>query len=192
MSKQELYLFEVPSSFSAKLRTRPPQVMRRQLSKVRRFGIPHHQPPDCLLIPDLRPGDLARFADWPEEAVSRDPGSFEPGIDARLDAGRHRHGTDSISLTCHVGQHPATLPLLQVFKVDPKQLGPAQPAAKQQSQDSAVAQPAQRLRVGRIEETVGLFLYQPVPYPVEVGAWSINCIEAMHYARQRLRGQVLN
>ena len=82
--KQKLDLFEVTAGFPAELRTSPPQIVRRQLSEVGRLGIAHHQPPDCLLIADLRPGELAGFTDRPEEAVSVDPGSFEPGIDAGL------------------------------------------------------------------------------------------------------------
>ena len=70
MAKQELYLLKIPSSLPAKLRTRLPKIMRRELSEVRRLGISRHQPPDCLLIPDLRPCKLARFVDRPEQAVS--------------------------------------------------------------------------------------------------------------------------
>ena len=144
MPKQQLYLLEVSAGFSAKLRAGAPKIMRRQLPEVRRLGVPHHQPPHRLLIPDLRPRKFAGFADRPEEAVFCNPGCLEPGIDSRLDAGRHRDGPHSISLPCHVGQHPAAFPLLQVFEVDAKQLGPAQPAAEQQGQDGPVAQPGQR------------------------------------------------
>ncbi len=53
-------------------------------SKVRRVGIPHNQPPHRLLIPDLRPCNLAGFADGPEDAVFSNAEGLEPGIDSRL------------------------------------------------------------------------------------------------------------
>ncbi len=84
MSKQELDLFEVPSSLPAKLRAGPPKIMRREFAEVGCLGIAHHQPPDCFLIPDFRPGELAGFADRPKKAIAVDPGCLEPGIDARL------------------------------------------------------------------------------------------------------------
>ena len=50
----------------------------------------------------------------------------------RVFAGQHSDGPNPIALPCHVGQHPAAFPLLQVFEVDAKQLSPAQPTTEQQ------------------------------------------------------------
>jgi hypothetical protein len=166
MPKQQLDLFEVSPSFPAKLRTGPPQIMRRQLPKVSSLGIAHHQPPDCFLIPDLRAGKVTGLADRPEEPGVCDAGGFEPGIDAGLDAGRHRDRPYPASLPFHVRENPSPFSLLQVFDVDAEQLCPAQTTPEQQGQDGAVAQSRESLRVGRVEQIVGLFLHQPVPYPI--------------------------
>ncbi len=88
MPEQQLYLLQVSSRLPAKLSARSTEIVWRQLSKVRSLGVAHHQSPDCLLIPDLRPCKLAGFADRLEEAVFCNAGSFKPYVDPGLHAGR--------------------------------------------------------------------------------------------------------
>ncbi len=101
-----------------------------------------------------------------------------------LHPGRYGHGPDPASLPGHVGQHPAAFPLLEIFYVDPEQLGPAQSAAEQQGQDRPVAKPGQGAGRRGVEEIVGLFLHQPVPCPVAA------LLDARHALDRRGHGRV--
>jgi len=106
--------------------------VRRQLPQAGRLGIAHHQAPDRLLVPDLFAGQDTGLAHRPEEPAFGDAGCLGYGVDAGLHPGRYGHGPDPASLSGHVRQHPAALPLFEIVYIDPEQLGPAQSAAEQQ------------------------------------------------------------
>ena len=85
MPQQQLDMFQIPTGSTAQLRTRTPQIMRRELAE---FGFPSvadDQAPDDLFVQDAGSLHHAGFSDGPEEAAFADPGRGGPKIDAGLD-----------------------------------------------------------------------------------------------------------
>ena len=160
MSKQELDLLEVPAGFPAEFGAGAAQIMRPEALDADLAGrLLNHRPnrPVTQGLADL----LAAFADLPEQPAFFDPGRHHPGIDAVLDPQRHGDGTDPAPLAVEVEEHPPVLAHLQDLDVEQGELGPAEAAADQQSQDGVVALALQSVSIWDREEFTGLLPGQP-------------------------------
>ena len=127
-----------PARLAAQLCARPSQIVWSKLAQFSLFCIPHDQPPDGFLIPDLVAGEYITLVDRPEQTAFCDCGRLDPLINPRLDRGRYRDGPDAVALSFHVRKDPTAFSLLQVVHVEPQELRPAQAAAEQKGEDRSI------------------------------------------------------
>ena len=121
--------------------------------------LPHHLFAHSMIVSLITPAHPA------QDRTFGDPRRRGPRVDCDLHPGRHRDGVHSPVLADEVNDCPAVVALLDVLHRQRRHLRPAQPAAEQDGQHRAVAQPLVGGYVRRVQEFLGLLDRQPVADP---------------------------
>ena len=105
-----------------------------------RFGIRFHYLPDNFFAHDFTE-QLICAIHRPEYVPRTQPGRSGPCINRNFDPRWHRRRTHPAVFADQVNDAPAAIALLKVSKRERGNLGPAETAAEEDSQNGAVAQP---------------------------------------------------
>jgi len=155
MAEEQLDLLKLPAGSATQLGAGAAEVVRRDAGNACGLSVPLEKLPHHLLAHSITM-HLVAPADPTQDRAIGEPGRCRPGVDGDLDPRRHRDRAHPPVLADKVHDAPTVVPLLDVLERERGDLGPAQPAAKEDREHRAVAQPLLGGYVRRVQELLGL------------------------------------
>ena len=148
--EQKLNLFERRLCVVVDAGAGPARVMGSKVLVADLGGIVADDLPDRRLV-QARSPDLAILADGAEDAAASDLGRRQPLVDSSLDRRLERYGAHLLALPYQIDERPALVQPADGLDLEIAELGAAQSAGKQNSQQSIVALAGQARPVGETE-----------------------------------------
>ena len=161
MPQQELNLLKLSAVRVAQLRTRSPQVMRRNMLQARSLAATLDYVPHDILRDAFSP-HLSRPGNCSKDPSLRHPGCYYPLIECRFDPLWNGHRADMAALADQVYHRPVPLAHLDFIQLQAHKFRSAKTTTKQQGQHCVVALRSHAISTSTLQDCRTLLRAQPI------------------------------